>query len=69
MSLDELAKEAGTNIYARDPERGEPYSYVVKGENIYELCAEFGRQSERVDFWAHGAGMRCYSIDAKTIRP
>ena len=30
VSLDELAKEAGTDIYSRDPESGEPYTYVVK---------------------------------------
>ena len=69
-SLDELAAEAGTNIYARDPQTDAPYAYVVKGAAAYELCAEFARASEqRGDFWSHGAGRQCYSIAAKEIRP
>jgi hypothetical protein len=70
MSLDELAKEAGTDIYARDPETGQPYTYVVKGSDSYELCAEFTRESEgRGEFWSHGVGRRCYTITAKAITP
>ncbi len=69
-TLDELAKEAGTNIYARDPESGDSYSYIVKGENTYELCAVFVRQSEgRSDFWSHPAGRHCYVITARAITP
>lgn len=68
-TLEELAKEAGTNIYSIDPETGQPYSYGVKSGNTYELCAVFARQSERIDFWAHGAGPRCYAITAKQIAP
>jgi hypothetical protein len=69
-SLDELATEAGTNIYARDPQTDAPYAYVVKGAEAYDLCAEFARASEqRGDFWSHGAGRQCYSITAKEIRP
>src|SRR5918992_1149188 len=37
-SLDELATEAGTDIYARDPETGLPYPYVVRDPQAYELC-------------------------------
>lgn len=70
FSLDELATEAGTHIYARDPQTNEPYTYVVKGPDAYELCAEFARASEeRGDFWSHRAGRQCYSIAAKDIRP
>jgi hypothetical protein len=69
-TLDELAVEAGTNIYSRDPVSGEPYAYVVKGEGAYELCATFARESDQPgDFWAHGAGRRCYSITAREIAP
>jgi hypothetical protein len=69
-SLDDLATEAGTNIYARDPKTSAPYAYVVKGPDAYELCAEFERASEqRGDFWSHGGGRQCYSIRAKEIRP
>ena len=69
-SLDALATEAGTDIYSRDPQTGAPYTYVVKGEDAYELCAEFVRPSEgRGDFWSHPAGRHCYAISAKEIRP
>ena len=69
-SLEELAKEAGTSIYERDPESGTPYQYMVKGEDSYELCAEFARESDgRSEFWAHGAGRRCFAIRARQITP
>jgi hypothetical protein len=69
-TLDELHKDAGTNIYSRDPETGQPYRYTVKGDEVYELCAEFARESElRRDFWSHPAGTYCYSITAKAVRP
>ena len=69
-TLDELHKEAGTDIYSRDPESGRPYEYVVKGSDTYELCAEFARDSElRVDFWSHGVGRHCYTMTAKEVRP
>jgi len=77
-TLDELAKEAGTNIFSRDPETGAPYEYTVKvvegrarlSNDTYELCAGFRRASEmRGDFWSHGEGRHCYTITAKEIRP
>lgn len=69
-SLDELAKEAGTNIYSRDPANGESYEYSVKTPDTYELCAVFARDSEMGgNFWSHGAGRRCFAITAKVIKP
>ncbi|RPI53206.1 MAG: hypothetical protein EHM55_14460 [Acidobacteria bacterium] len=69
-SLDELHTEAGTNIYARDPQSEQPYAYTAKGGDTYELCAEFGRESEmRGDFWSHGTGRQCYAITARRIDP
>jgi hypothetical protein len=69
-SLEELATEAGTGIYARDPQTGASYTYAVNGADTYELCAEFARASEQSgDFWSHGAGRQCYSITAKEMRP
>jgi hypothetical protein len=69
-TLEELHKEAGTDIYARDPESGQPYTYTVKGNDVYELCAVFTRESElRADFWSHPAGRHCYSITAQTLKP
>ncbi len=69
-SLDELHKEAGTGIYARDPQSGVAYGYAVKAGDAYELCAEFARASElRGDFWSHGAGSQCFSISARRVTP
>jgi hypothetical protein len=69
-TLDELAAEAGTHIYSRDPQTGQPYGYAVKGGGTYELCAEFARASESGgDFWAHGIGRRCFTVTARTIQP
>ena len=69
-TLVELATEAGTNIYSRDPQTGQPYSYAVKNDDTYELCAEFTHESEgRGAFWSHGVGRRCYTITAKAITP
>jgi hypothetical protein len=69
-TLDDLAKEAGTQIYSQDPESGQRYSYSVKSGDIYELCAEFVVESEdRGGFWSHPRGQHCYTITAKHIRP
>ena len=69
-TLDELAKEAGTGIYSRDPETNEPYAYRVTGSDRYELCAAFTTDSDaRQDFWSHSQGRRCFAITAKHIRP
>jgi hypothetical protein len=69
-SLDELHQEAGTNIYARDPQSGAAYGYAVKGGDAYELCAEFARASEPGgDFWSHGEGRQCFQITAKRVTP
>jgi hypothetical protein len=69
-SLDELDTESGTRIYSRDPETGEPYTYVVKRPDTYELCAVFARESDaRGEFWWHGEGTQCFQITAREIRP
>ena len=69
-SLDEIARETGTGVYSRDPERGEAYEYSQKSPDSYELCATFTRDSEtQGDFWSHGAGRRCFLINARTVRP
>ena len=69
-ALDELHAEAGTSIYARDPQSGEAYAYGVKNGVRYELCAAFSGASEgRADFWSHGAGRQCFEIAATRIAP
>ena len=69
-SLDEISREAGADVYSRDPERGEAYEYTQKSSDSYEICATFtGDSDTRADFWSHGAGRQCFRINARTVRP
>jgi hypothetical protein len=45
---------------------GAPYGYRVLDDKSYELCATFDRESPREarNRWAHGAGMRCFTLRA-----
>lgn len=68
-TLEELAKEAGTNIYGRDPVSGQPYEYRAKDADTYELCALFEREEQTAGFWSHGPGRRCFEMTSRRIRP
>jgi hypothetical protein len=57
-----------------DPETGAPYEYHPRQGGAYELCANFAaaNESSRLgypsNFWEHGAGRSCFSLDvAKTV--
>jgi hypothetical protein len=49
-----------------DPQTTEPYSYTVKGERKYELCATFAlpRDHKADLFWNHPAARQCFVFDA-----
>ena len=74
-SLDELAKESGTQIYSQDPETRDRYEYRVMEEpqdrgQKYQMCASFSRPSEEpYGFWAHPGGRQCFDIIARRIKP
>jgi hypothetical protein len=55
---------------ATDPETGKPYEYRVKSGTQYELCAVFDEPEERnpypSQFWRHGKGRTCFTLDART---
>lgn len=64
-SLEELAREAGIGINARDPGTMDAYEYRPLDDRKLELCAVFERESEQAPafaggFWSHGAGRRCF---------
>jgi hypothetical protein len=63
-SLEELAREAGIGINARDPGTMDAYEYRPLDDRKFELCAVFERESEQAPFagafWSHGAGRRCF---------
>ena len=72
--LDALGRSPRTTTRLTDPETGTRYEYRVleptSGHASYELCASFAaetgkdRDSDRDDFWWHGGGRQCFTIEA-----
>jgi hypothetical protein len=55
-----------------DPETGKIYEYRVKNGLTYELCGVFAGAEEagrgyRSQFWYHGTGRTCFSLDAAKL--
>jgi len=73
-SLEELAKEPGITINTHDPRTAKTYEYRVLGENKYELCAQFERDSvigtngSSTNFWSHGAERQCFQLEAREVK-
>ena len=71
-SLDELAEDQRTRVNTIDPGSAESYEYRVLGEETYELCATFDRESPpptgraSADFWRHGVGRQCFELNVDT---
>jgi hypothetical protein len=73
-SLDALAGAPSVPFRSTtDPSTSEPYAYRALDATHYELCATF--EAEDVDgdyndrFWVHGAGRRCFELNAEKQRP
>ncbi len=65
-TLEDAAKQARNQRFnLRDPETDEPYTYTVKSETSYELCANFARPRDWTSsvFWNHPAGAHCFTIN------
>ncbi len=74
-SMEELTAEPGTSAKRADPVTNQPYEYRTRGGNGYEVCAVFDRESTSGqqnyyyrNFWAHGAGRQCFSLEAEEIK-
>jgi hypothetical protein len=72
-SLEELSREAGIGINARDPGTMEIYGYRPLDGRKFELCAVFERESGQASafaagFWSHGAGPRCFQPTLRDAR-
>lgn len=70
-SLAELAAEPGVTPLPDDPVTRVPYDYRVVDAGRFELCAVFDRVStdgRAGDFWSHGAGRQCFTLEAKESR-
>jgi hypothetical protein len=65
-TLEDVAQRARSErIKLNDPETGEPYSYLVKDDSTFELCATFtmARNSDSSVFWNHPPGRHCFTIN------
>lgn len=67
--LSDLAAQGINSSQIVDPETRIPYAYRAKSGTDYELCATFSaaEEKDRVSvnqFWYHGKGQTCYSLDA-----
>ena len=69
-SLDKVDSEPRAEAI-RDPVTGRPYEFRTTGEKRYELCAVFERATRTglyqhgQEFWAHGAGRGCFSLEVR----
>ena len=75
VSLEELSHEPGINIHFLDPGTAQPYEYRVLGDSLYELCAQFERESvtgtdktSASNFWSHGSGRQCFQLEAQDVK-
>ncbi len=71
-SLEELSKEPGLSSIARDPVTGRPYAYRIFNANSYELCGSFDRETadlRSANFWSHGSGTQCFTLNIKPTTP
>ena len=82
MNLDELKSDITGYVAPVDPESGTAYSYTVKGDLMFELCAEFKQPNhlrsssgpkvatpaglDQQQNWEHDAGRVCFD---RTIDP
>lgn len=71
-SLEELAREPGFANVARDPVTDQPYGYRMITAMSYELCGTFDRETadnRAADFWAHGVGQHCFTLNLRQAAP
>ena len=78
-SMEDLSRESGVRVSARDPGTAQDYELRVLDAATYELCASFERTSAdsgnpaglaqvvSEDFWSHGVGRRCFRLDAQEV--
>jgi hypothetical protein len=70
-SLDEVNPPSGVLVVNwLDPGTSQPYTYRVKDQRSYELCAEFDRSTQAQPqfaaghFWSHPSGWQCIIVSA-----
>ena len=70
-TLSQLVGKGIMSWQISDPETRVPYTYTVKSGTVYELCAAFSSEepqdeSRRTQFWHHGQGQTCFTLDASS---
>ena len=68
-NLDALVDGRRISRLPADPVTGAKYGYEVAAPDEYRLCARFDRASSSEDdggFWAHAAGLQCFSFQASS---
>jgi len=77
-SLVMVQRSGWQSLILKDPVSGEPYEYKVRDEVSYDLCANFGTESNDADanmngpsyvppaspFWHHSRGRQCFTFHA-----
>lgn len=64
-NLEKFPSSAKQNVVT-----AQPFTYRVKSQSEYELCATFATDSRNLhaqdanDFWAHPQGQYCFQLDA-----
>jgi len=72
-SLEDLSSEPGVFLELYDPETSRPYEYRVLDSKIYELCAEFARDTAGEqgrpyrDYWSHSQGRHCFELKSQAV--
>ncbi|HTU47170.1 MAG TPA: DUF5671 domain-containing protein [Bryobacteraceae bacterium] len=72
--LSDIPGRTANRSFILDPETQAPYVYRPKSESTYEMCAAFSSPSEPgrfqvTDFWYHGEGETCFTLDASQQPP
>ncbi len=73
-SLSDLSGKGFAAPNILDPESKAPYVYRLKTGSEYELCATFyaaeeDNQLRAGQFWSHGKGQTCFTLDASQQTP
>jgi hypothetical protein len=71
-SLGDFVGKGVQRSQTRDPETGKIYEYRVRNGSMYELCGLFAGVEDagrgyRSQFWFHGPGRTCFSLDAAKL--
>jgi type II secretory pathway pseudopilin PulG len=71
----EAGRGYGSGLELEDAASSQAYEYRVTGPASYEICARFDTDARQAgasgtpDFWRHGPGRHCFSLEAPPAPP